>query len=52
MGFKAVGAIAASRSGGPGPQQILIAPILVTRANVDDPAVQKLLYVNWRTEKQ
>jgi ribose transport system substrate-binding protein len=48
MGFQAVGAIAASRSGKPGPQEILIAPILVTRANVDDPAVQKLLSVNWR----
>lgn len=51
MGFQAVGAIAASRSGERGPQQILIAPILVTRANVDDLAVQKLLSVNWRPEK-
>jgi ribose transport system substrate-binding protein len=48
MGYQAVEAIAADRSHSPAQHHVLISPVLVTQANIDDPDVQKLLSVDWR----
>lgn len=47
MGYEAMQQIASLRSGRPVKAQIVIAPILITRHNVDVPAVQKVLDMNW-----
>ena len=51
MGFRAVEEIAAERSGQGVPARTLVAPVLVDRENVDDPAIQQVLSVRWRPQK-
>jgi ribose transport system substrate-binding protein len=48
MGFQAVEAIAANHDWRPAQDRVLVAPVLVTQANIDNPDVQKLLSVDWR----
>lgn len=48
MGFRAVESIAARKRGEPVPDSIELKPILVTRANIDDAEIQRMLSVNWR----
>jgi ribose transport system substrate-binding protein len=48
MGCQAVEAIAGNKSHGRNQHRVVIPPALVTRANIDDPAIQKLLSVDWR----
>jgi len=50
MGYDAVQLIAARRAGKPAEAQRVIAPILVTRDNVDQAAVQQALDMNWRLQ--
>lgn len=47
MGFDAVEAIARQRNGESVPARRAIAPVLVTRENVDQPAIQKVLDMDW-----
>jgi hypothetical protein len=42
--------IASQRSGKPAEATRIVQPILVTRDNVDQPAVQQVLDMNWRMQ--
>lgn len=48
MGRIAVEEIAEERRGRPAPAKTIIEPFLVTRANVDNPAIQQTLSLRWR----
>ncbi len=50
MGYDAVQFIASQRSGQPTVASQVVPPILVTRENVDQPEVQKVLDMNWRAQ--
>jgi ribose transport system substrate-binding protein len=47
MGAEAVRLIAANLRGRPMPSPVFLPPVLVTRENVDDPEVQKLVSMEW-----
>lgn len=50
MGYLAVKEIAADKNGKPVSASTLVEPVLVTRANVDDPAIQRILSMRWRSQ--
>lgn len=50
MGFDAVQAIERERKGETVPARRAIAPVLVTRENVDQPAIQKVLDMDWSVQ--
>lgn len=48
MGFRAIQNIAAQFRGEPVPERTELKPVLVTKANIDNAEIQKMLSVNWR----
>jgi len=48
MGFRAVQSIAAQLRGQRTADRTELKPVLVTKANIDSPEIQKMLSVNWR----
>ncbi len=48
MGFRAIQWIAAQQRGEAVPGKVELKPVLVTKANIDDAEIQKMLSVNWR----
>ncbi len=48
MGFRAIQWIAAQQRGESVPGKVELKPVLVTKANIDDAEIQKMLSVNWR----
>lgn len=51
MGFRAVQWIIAQRRGEQVPGQIELKPVLVTKANIDNEEIQRMLSVNWRVPR-
>ncbi len=51
MGQQAMTMIEAARHGGSMPAMTRVAPLLVTRNNIDEPAVQQVLSMDWRPQK-
>lgn len=50
MGYRAVEEIAAEKHGEKVPPRVLIKPLLVTRENIDEPAIQQVLSLRWRPQ--
>ena len=48
MGYRAIQSIAARKRGETVPDRIELKPVLVTKANIDNDQVQRMLSVNWR----
>jgi ribose transport system substrate-binding protein len=51
MGYQAVRAVQALQAGRAFPHELHIAPILITRQNIDQPEIQKILTMDWRPLK-
>lgn len=51
MGYQAVRAVEALEGGHGFPRETRVAPVLITRQNIDQPDVQKILNMDWRQLK-
>jgi ABC-type sugar transport system substrate-binding protein len=48
MGEKAVELVAAQVRGQSGPSSVKLPPTLVNRDNINEPAIRKLIWMDWR----